>query len=122
MEPSTTDAYLADDGATPGFRAVDGFNPLSIRIPITREEGVTSAIASPDGELLYGTAAWFDLTGSLEDAPDPSFGRIAVGKRADLLLVEGDPSASIEAVSRIRDVFLAGQRLVRTPIDAASPL
>ena len=67
-------------------------------------------------------AATLDAARLAEDAPDPSFGRIAVGKRADLLLVEGDPSASIEAVSRIRDVFLAGRRLVRTPIDAASPL
>ena len=41
------------------------------------------------------------------------FGEISPGKRADLLIVEGDPVADIGAVDHIRDVFLDGVRLVR---------
>lgn len=36
-------------------------------------------------------------------------GRIAVGLRADLVLVEGDPSRDIRATRRIRGVWVAGQ-------------
>jgi imidazolonepropionase-like amidohydrolase len=45
------------------------------------------------------------------DAAD--FGEIAPGKRADLLLVDGDPTASLDAVDRIRAVFLGGVKLER---------
>jgi imidazolonepropionase-like amidohydrolase len=41
------------------------------------------------------------------------FGRIAPGQRADLLLVRGDPSHDIEALSEIEEVFLNGMRLHR---------
>jgi imidazolonepropionase-like amidohydrolase len=43
------------------------------------------------------------------------FGDVSTGKRADFLLVDGDPLRDITAVSRIRDVFLDGSRLERLP-------
>ena len=46
--------------------------------------------------------------------PKVTFGRIAPGQRADLLLVRGDPSVDIDALSEIDEVFLAGARLSRT--------
>ena len=46
--------------------------------------------------------------------PKGTFGRIAPGQRADLLLVRGDPSVDIDALSEIDEVFLAGARLSRT--------
>lgn len=49
---------------------------------------------------------------------EPEFGRIAVGAQADLLLVEGDPTADIANVSKIRDVIRNGRRLERTPLAA----
>lgn len=52
----------------------------------------------------------------LENKRDPSFGVIAPGKRADLILVEGDPTADIGAMSRIRDVMKDGVLLVRNPV------
>src|SRR5690606_33817260 len=60
------------------------FQPLSVRIPIEREEGITSAVTSPTHGLLAGTGSWFDLTGELSAAPDPSrplamFGSVAQG-------------------------------------------
>jgi len=55
---------------TPAFRVVDGFNPVSVRIPIERAEGVTSTIATPVGGLIAGQAYWFDLTGERTATPD----------------------------------------------------
>ena len=49
--------------------------------------------------------------------PNGTFGRIASGQRADLLLVHGDPSADIDALSEIDEVFLEGVRLRRTGVD-----
>ena len=43
------------------------------------------------------------------------FGEIAVGKRADLVLVAGDPTARIDALARISWVILGG-----TPLDRAA--
>ena len=45
------------------------------------------------------------------------FGRIARGQRADLLLVRGDPSSDITALSNIEEVFLAGVQLDRHPVE-----
>ena len=71
LESSTRDFRLDGQAFSPGFRVADGFNPLSPRIPINREEGVTSAILNPTGGLIHGTGSWIDLTGWLETAPNP---------------------------------------------------
>lgn len=61
-------------------------------------------------------AATIDSAKFLANNDHPPFGRIAEGQRADLLLVEGDPTADITALSKIRSVFLEGQRLERHPL------
>lgn len=53
--------------------------------------------------LTAGTAAGADLIGR-ED-----IGRLAVGSVADLVLVDGDPTADISAASRVRAVMADGQ-------------
>ena len=45
--------------------------------------------------------------------PDGRFGKIAPGWRADLLLVRGDPTRNIDALSAIAEVWLGGVRLQR---------
>jgi len=45
--------------------------------------------------------------------PSGAFGRIAPGAQADLLLVRGDPSSSLDALDAIEEVFLGGVRLER---------
>jgi imidazolonepropionase-like amidohydrolase len=72
MEKTTADHNAGMGPFAPAFRAADGFRPSSVRIPIEREEGVTSAITSPTGGVLYGTGSWFELTGELDDRPDPA--------------------------------------------------
>jgi len=51
---------------------------------------------------------------------DPDFGLIEVGKRADLLLVEGNPLDDLDALSNIREVIVSGVPLERMPIGAAT--
>jgi imidazolonepropionase-like amidohydrolase len=49
----------------------------------------------------------------------PEAGEIAVGKRADLVLVDGDPTADVGALDHIARVFLGGVELERRPRPAA---
>ena len=41
------------------------------------------------------------------------FGQIAVGQRADLLLVRGNPTEDVAALAEIDGVWLTGARLAR---------
>ena len=49
--------------------------------------------------------------------PGARFGRVAPGYRADLLLVRGDPTVSIETLSEIEGVWLSGTRLQRDSVE-----
>ncbi|MFI2271272.1 amidohydrolase family protein [Catenuloplanes sp. NPDC020197] len=40
-------------------------------------------------------------------------GVVGPGRRADLVLVDGDPTTDIHATARIRHVWIAGSRVVR---------
>lgn len=71
MVSETNDHGLEGQAITPALRVAEGFNPFSIWIPITREEGITSAITRPTGSVVKGLGYWIDLTGTLESAPDP---------------------------------------------------
>lgn len=63
----------------------------------------------PSEEVLLGAtvrpARWI--------APAGDWGMVAVGARADLILVEGDPVADIRAMARVQEVLKAGVRLVK---------
>ncbi len=72
LEKSTNDHALDKQPLAPGFRVADGFNPLSVWIPIERSQGITSAIVRPSTGVLAGTGPWVDLTGRLDSAPDAS--------------------------------------------------
>jgi imidazolonepropionase-like amidohydrolase len=66
------------------------------------------------GEALR--AATSDNARFLEgDAPEA--GEVAVGRRADLVLIDGDPTADVAALERISRVFLGGVELERHPRD-----
>jgi imidazolonepropionase-like amidohydrolase len=81
---------------------------LHIELAKLVEAGMTA------GEALR--AATSDNARFLEgDAPEA--GEVAVGRRADLVLIDGDPTADIAALDRISRVFLGGVELERHPRD-----
>jgi len=61
-------------------------------------------------------AATIDPARFLADGKEPEFGAVAEGKIADLLLVDGDPTKDVAAVSRIRTVVKGGVPLERIAI------
>lgn len=61
-------------------------------------------------------AATSDAARFLANGKEPQFGLIAPGKAADLLLVDGDPTQSLDALSKIRAVIKGGVPLRRTAI------
>ncbi len=66
LERSTMDVAPEGEGADAvraAFSAADAYNPLSTLIPVARLGGVTTAISTPEGGLVSGTAAWVDLAG-----------------------------------------------------------
>ena len=61
-------SFDVHDPIRAAFRVVDGFNPYSTLIPITRIEGVTTVLTRPSGGVISGQAALVDLYGrSLHD-------------------------------------------------------
>lgn len=64
--PQATDQRDLGD-VIPQMRALVSINPSSVAIPITRVSGVTTALSSPDGGLIPGTAALVNLHGYTPD-------------------------------------------------------
>lgn len=54
----------------------------------------------------------------LENTEDPSFGIVAEGKAADLLIVKGNPLEDVSALSQIEHVVLGGVKLERVGMKA----
>lgn len=52
---------------TPHAQALTAVNPNSVAIPVTRVDGVTSALTVPQGGLLPGTASLINLVGYTPD-------------------------------------------------------
>jgi imidazolonepropionase-like amidohydrolase len=63
---STVEGQFAAAGADQdvvhaAYQVIDGYNPSSVAIPITRAGGVTAAVAVPGGGLIAGSSAWMSL-------------------------------------------------------------
>jgi imidazolonepropionase-like amidohydrolase len=65
LEPGSNDA-AAGGLLTPALRVVDGYNPRSAVIPVTRAGGVTSVVVAPRGGALAGQGAFVDLAGETQ--------------------------------------------------------
>ena len=65
-------------------------------------------------------AATLDAARFIEKSEDPSFGTVAAGKRADLVLVDGDPTLDVANLARIRVVMKNGVPLERHAVAPGS--
>jgi imidazolonepropionase-like amidohydrolase len=81
---------------------------LHRELRMLREAGMTPA------ETIR--AATLDAARFLAHGGETEFGIIAEGKRADLLLVEGDPTTDLRALADIRAVIKDGLVLERLPL------
>jgi len=65
-DPRTRDFNEVGD-VIPQMKALTAINPNSAHIPVTRISGVTTVIATPDGDIIPGTAALINLHGYTPD-------------------------------------------------------
>ncbi|MEL6346005.1 MAG: hypothetical protein AAFV53_23040 [Myxococcota bacterium] len=69
LEASTRDNSESTDAVTPDARVVDGYNPLSNVIPVTRVNGITTVLVHPSTDhLVTGQAALMHTAGLHVDA------------------------------------------------------
>ena len=61
---SNNEGSLADNEVAAAFNVAAGLNPASQLIPVTRIEGITTALSAPDGGLISGQAVVIDLAGA----------------------------------------------------------
>src|SRR5437588_2208902 len=59
----TREGTLRGDTIAAAFNVAEGINPASVLIPVTRIEGITTALAAPSGNLVSGQAVLIDLAG-----------------------------------------------------------
>ena len=86
----------------PGFSLHEELEQMVRHLGMTPAEVIVSATRYP--------AEFFGMQDSL--------GTIAVGKLADLVLLDADPLVDIRNTTRIRGVFTGGRYLDRTALDA----
>jgi imidazolonepropionase-like amidohydrolase len=60
----TREGTVKGDTIAAAFNVVDGINPASTLISVTRIEGITTALAAPYGNLVSGQAVLIDLDGT----------------------------------------------------------
>ena len=63
----TREGTLGSDSLAASFNVAEGINPASMLIPVTRIEGITTALAAPQGHLISGQAVLIDLDGATID-------------------------------------------------------
>jgi imidazolonepropionase-like amidohydrolase len=107
LEESTTDGSFRHGGADvvhAAYRAVDGYNPRSVAIPVSRAGGVTSAVTAPVGGLVSGMGAWAQL---VDDTAGEAILSPAVAMYASLGEDAADAAGGSRAmaVERLRELL-----------------
>ncbi len=110
-----------DDLVAAAFNVVDGLNPNSIVIPITRVAGVTTAVSRPQGGLIAGQGVVLDLLGRDVDAmlvrsPVAMYGNLGESARGAIKGARGTTTLRLREVlsdarayARNRQAFERGQ-------------
>jgi imidazolonepropionase-like amidohydrolase len=127
---SVTDVWRTIEGLTPESRARQDLierlhrrsceSAIRMGIPIATGtdcgvRGVTGDMVAREVRLIHehGASAMTALKGATSIAArtlglDADIGTVEAGKRADLLLVDGDPLADLRALERVRGVIKGG--------------
>ncbi|PYO78262.1 MAG: hypothetical protein E6K55_04630, partial [Gemmatimonadetes bacterium] len=102
--PGTREAILLGDTIAAAFNVTEGINPASTLIPVTRIEGITTALAVPAGHLVSGQAVLIDLDGA---TIEQMLVKSPVGVVADLSESGKDEAGAsrAESADRLRRVF-----------------
>jgi imidazolonepropionase-like amidohydrolase len=111
LEESTTDGSFGPEDADvvhAAYRAVDGYNPRSVAIPVSRAGGVTSVVTAPEGGLVAGMGAWAQLV-------DDTAGEAILGPAVAMYASLGEAAAAAAGGSRA----MAVERLRELLSDAA---
>ncbi|MGH7671452.1 MAG: amidohydrolase family protein [Gemmatimonadales bacterium] len=61
---ATNEAFQRTSEVAASFNVAEGINPASALIPITRIEGITTALTWPQGQLIAGQGVMIDLDGA----------------------------------------------------------
>lgn len=64
----TNDGGVRDSAVAASFNVLEGINPASGLIPVTRIEGITTTLAAPSGGFIRGQAVLIDLDGRTIEA------------------------------------------------------
>ena len=102
--PATREGSVQGDTIAAAFNVAEGINPASTLIPVTRIAGITTALATPSGNLVSGQAVLIDLDGAtieqmLVQSPVGVVADLSESGKADA----GGSRARIAA--RLRQVF-----------------
>jgi imidazolonepropionase-like amidohydrolase len=95
---------------------IDGYDPLSSVVPVTRREGITAAVLQPDGGSFSGTAGAVLLTGRTQGEAvvrDPS-GK-AVGRTVAVRANLAEGASFAARLSHLRDVLDDARAYSRDP-------
>jgi len=114
--PATREASVQGDTIAAAFNVVEGINPASTLIPVTRIEGITTALAVPTGNLVSGQAALIDLDGA---TIEQMVVKSPVGIVADLSERAKDNGGGSRAAvaDRLRGVFRDALEYERRKVD-----
>ena len=114
--PGTREATVQGDTIAAAFNVAEGINPASTLIPVTRIEGITTALAAPTGNLVSGQAVLIDLDGA---TIEQMLVKSPVGIVADLSERAKDNAGGSRAavVDRLRAVFRDALEYERRKID-----
>lgn len=101
-----------DDLVAAAFNVVDGLNPNSMVIPITRIAGVTTVVSRPQGGLIAGQGVAIDLLGRDVEAmvirnPVAMYGNLGESARGALKGTRGSTTL------RLREIFMDARAYAR---------
>lgn len=94
------------DAVSPQIRVLDGYDPRSVAIPVSRYGGVLGALILPGGRLVPGQAAWVRTAGDTVPevslmAPAAMVFRLGRGGLGGT----GAPSSRLGAAAKLRDLL-----------------